>query len=142
MLAQVQLEVYFGGGQVPAFPMRLNTILYYISSTGNATSFGRFNWQGSKTYLDVQILLAELFAGYAQTQHQNVIDYVTMASTGSGIDFGDLTVLQTHLPMEHLVASSTRGIFVEVVRELILLIYYNINIRKLQDFGDLSQARP
>jgi len=83
---------FFGGGYTPT---KINVIQYFnITSSGNATDFGdltltrgtgngavasttRGIWQGGN-------------AGPA-TPFSNVIDYITIASTGDAIDFGDLT---------------------------------------------------
>lgn len=85
----------FGGGQPNNFGTVENTINYItIASTGNATDFGdltvarrytgacssstRGVWAGGPT-------------GSSGSTASNIIDYVTIATTGNATDFGDMT---------------------------------------------------
>ena len=66
-----------------------------IASTGNATDFGddlingfERAWHGAAS----NSTRALFGGGYAETDYQNNITYITIASTGNATDFGDLTV--------------------------------------------------
>ena len=50
-----------------------------------------------------------LFGGGISADNTNVIQYITISSTGNAIDFGDLTVARRGIAA---CSSSTRGIFV------------------------------
>ena len=63
-----------------------------FSSTGNATVFGTMAssvTNGSATASDNTRGI--IFSGYAAPTTINVIQYITMATLGNGVDFGDLT---------------------------------------------------
>jgi len=83
-----------------------------------------------------------LWLGGASGALQNVIDYVTIASTGNAIDFGDLT---TAANGGSATSSSTRGInalgetgagTVNVIEYVTIATTGNAT-----DFGDLTVAR-
>jgi len=107
----------FGGGETPSSPSLSNVIDYItIATQGNAVDFGdlflrrgagacasstRGVWGGGSNPLAAP-------AGFAPTNIGNVIDYVTISSTGNTQDFGDLTANKTLLGA---CSSSTRGLF-------------------------------
>ena len=81
----------FGGGQ---YPNSLVMDYITIATTGNTTAFGdlsvaRYNLAG------VSSSTRGVFGGgYAEGQYgggSNVMDYITIATTGNATDFGDLT---------------------------------------------------
>jgi len=83
-----------GGGNAPTFAN--NNVIEHItiSSTGNAIQFGNLTTSGSRaTLASAGSGVRGIFAGgYNQPVSTiNVIDYVTISSTGNAIDFGDLT---------------------------------------------------
>ena len=87
----------FAGGYAPSSPNVSNTIQYVtIATTGNAQDFGdtstsRMNMDGGGCSNGTR----GLFAGgvlLPSITGYNIIDFVTIASTGNAVDFGDLTV--------------------------------------------------
>lgn len=103
----------FAGGR--ASNNHLNIIDYItIASAGNATDFGdltigREN-AGPQAVSDTTTAI--FAAGYPNTGTTgiNVIDYVTISSTGNATDFGDLTVGILNIASGEI-CSSTRGVF-------------------------------
>jgi hypothetical protein len=89
-----------------------NTINYItIASTGNATVFGALITNPSGTLANGMCCsnTRGIFAGgYDSGTPVNVIQYVTIASTGDATDFGDLTSTTIQLAST---SSSTRGLF-------------------------------
>ena len=89
-----------------------NVIQYVtIATTGNAIDFGdltlgRSNITGCSS--TTRGIFAGGYTGGGLTNVSNVIDYVTIASTGNATDFGDLT-LARFSPAG--CSSSTRGLF-------------------------------
>ena len=87
----------FAGGYGPSSPNMFNTIQYItIATTGNAQDFGdmstsRMNMSGGGCASNTR----GLFAGgvnLPSVTGYNLIDFVTIATTGNSTDFGDLTV--------------------------------------------------
>ena len=82
-----------------------------ISSTGNASTFG--NLSASRSVIANSMCSSStrgiVAGGQVGTPATffNVIDYVTISSTGDAIDFGDLTLSRSRIAC---LASSTRGI--------------------------------
>ena len=97
----------FGGGQKSG-GAPLNIIEYVtISSTGNASDFGdltteRKDLSSTSNGIHDRGIFSGGVASY--TTIYNVIDYVTISSTGNASDFGDLTVSRAYL------ASTSSGI--------------------------------
>ena len=89
-----------------------NTIQYVtIASTGNAADFGDLTIQ--RAYLasaasGTRALFAGGLSNTSPTTYENVIDYVTIASTGNATDFGDLVYAQGVVNGE---AGTTRALF-------------------------------
>lgn len=99
----------FEGGATNIF----NTINYVtIASTGNAITFGFLSVPHGQFRLGAASSSTRgLFAGgrnNAAGANSNVIDYVTIATTGNAIDFGDLTVATFGLAGT---SNATRAIF-------------------------------
>ena len=99
----------FGGGFTTT---QVNTIEFItISATGNATNFGDLTL--SRTDLaSCSSSTRGLFGGgyddIGPNNRTNVIDYVTIASTGNAVDFGDLIQFRQGLAA---CSSSTIGLF-------------------------------
>lgn len=91
-----------------------NTRIDYveIATTGNATTFGSSS-MGSYVSAAVNNSTRGVFAigqrDTAPTGRSNVLEYITIATTGNSIDFGDLTVARAALGA---VCSTTRGVFI------------------------------
>jgi hypothetical protein len=125
---------YFGGD-----PALTAIETFVFSSTGNATSFGSLTG-GSKTGIGVANSTRGIAALCTNPASTNVINYITMASTGSGIDFGDNTTNASANGAG--CQSSTRGIFAGGSPGVNTIGFITIpTLGNTADFGDLSQAR-
>lgn len=134
----------FGGGNFGSPTANINYIT--IASTGNTTSFGNLNL--TLFFLSgCSSSTRGLFAGgrttAANIDPTNVIDYVTIATTGNATDFGDLTVARRTLTG---CSSSTRGLFAggddSGATTVNTIDYVTIaSTGNATDFGDLTVAR-
>jgi hypothetical protein len=123
----------------------VNTIEYVtISSTGNATSFGVLN-DNREYHASCSNSTRGVFAGgnvgTAPSQPAtNNIQYITIASTGNSVTFGELTRTQRG---GGATASPTRGIFVggnDVTASNIIDFITISTLGNAQDFGDLTDT--
>ena len=120
-----------------------------IASTGNTVDFGDLTdttggGTGKKAHAGMSSATRGLFAGgHYLTTYLNIIDYITIASTGNATDFGDLTVARAYLAG---LSSSTRGVVgggaisdgtVQNVIDFITIA----STGDATDFGDLTVAR-
>jgi hypothetical protein len=138
----------FAGGLNPAGDTNLNTIDYITFSTvGNATDFGDLT-QTKSEIAGCSSSTRGLFVGGQRgtggtNTPINVIEYITIASTGNGTDFGDIAVITRAM---EACASSTRGIFSNGSEDT-----YSANTNTIQyvtiastgnatDFGDTTAA--
>ena len=132
----------FGGGNYP------NTIgeieFISLSSGGTSTNFGNLSFGRNYNLGTAASSTRGLFAGgYTNTPatntRSNVIDYITIASEGNSIDFGDRTVTTTEMCG---CSSQTRGLFAGGFSTSNVIDYVQIQtIGNALDFGDLTQAR-
>ena len=76
-------------------------ILRFTTTDGGTTWYG---WVDGSTALGGDI---GLFMGGASQANRNIIDYITITSTGDATDFGDLTVVRSYMGG---MASSTRAV--------------------------------
>lgn len=88
----------FGGGVAP--PNRVNTIDYITTSTaGNATDFGDLsvgkNQMSSSSNGTRGLFIGGYDQGGSPTYNYNVIEYITVDTTGNVTDFGDTTTPST-----------------------------------------------
>ena len=102
----------FGGGLLS--PANRNTIDFItISSTGNAADFGDLtiarHWVQSASN-STRGLFAAGNSGGSPASHVNTIDYITIASSGDAVDFGDMSYLAS-VTSGSSCSSSTRSIF-------------------------------
>jgi uncharacterized protein YkvS len=136
--------VFAGGGILPSTV--LNTIEYItIATTGNSTDFGDLTV--ARNVAACSSSTRGAFAGGAvgaapTTTYYNNIDYITIATTGNAIDFGDLTVTRSG---SRACSSSTRGVFgggFSPTLYLNTIDYITIaTTGNTIDFGDLTAAR-
>jgi hypothetical protein len=131
-----------GGGGV-------NTIDFItISSTGNAADFGdltisRFTLGGCSNSIR-GIFGGGLAPSPAPNTLTNVIDYITIASTGNAVDFGDLSSVKSD---NGACSSSTRGVFgggfsPNLSTRVDTIDYVTImSVGNAVDFGDLTVIR-
>ena len=99
----------FGGGFFPADTAVMTYITF--SSTGNSTSFGNLT-ESKRTVNGLANSTRGVWLGGTNNTpttdtNKNTIEYITIASTGNGVDFGDLTQSRDG---PSTIASSTRGI--------------------------------
>ena len=80
-----------------------------------------------------------IFQGGQVPGNTNVIEYITIASAGNGIDFGDRTIARQYLAS---VASNTRGVTAGGDPSTNVIDYITIStLGDAQDFGDLFTGR-
>lgn len=99
----------FGGGFDGS---RTNVIDYItISTTGNASDFGDLTY-GRNGLGGVSDATYGVFGGgygfVSTTTWQNILDYITIQTTGNAADFGDLTVVRATLAS---ISNTTYGLF-------------------------------
>ena len=100
----------FAGGLVS--PTRSNVIDFItISSTGNTQDFGDLLASAGRQDIaggGTSSATRGFFAGGTEAADVNTIEYVTIASTGNAVDFGDLLSVTA---LTSGCSSSTRGVF-------------------------------
>ena len=90
----------FAGGSTPdSAPLAINTIQYItISTEGNATDFGDLTEIRRNIAGNTNRIRGTFSGGHVQSSgsgnNRNIIDFITIASTGNAQDFGDLTVVR------------------------------------------------
>jgi len=115
-----------------------------ISSTGNSQDFGDLVFSGGYHYKNAcSNSTRGLWLGNSNSNpaniYQNVIQYITIATIGNTVDFGDLTVLGNGLSAAF--ASSTRGVRAGGNRDPNNNVIDYVTIASLGnaiDFGDIS----
>ena len=139
----------FGGGFDEVTPVYQNTIDYItVSSTGNALDFGDLTQSRTSSPGGCSSSTRGVFAaGYANAPTVpvaaivNTIDYVTIASTGNAVDFGDTTVARSYIAG---FSSPTRGVFGggHTPTKQNVVDYVTLStLGNAFDFGDLTVAR-
>jgi hypothetical protein len=136
----------FGGGATPTI---VNTIDFItISSTGNALDFGdltqvRFGLAACSS--STRGLFAGGISNPSPLTNSNTIDYITIASTGNAIDFGDLTITIRNCGA---CSNATRGLFgggvtpTPTITRLNVIEYIAISSAgNAIDFGDLIEPK-
>ena len=69
----------------------------------------------------------------------NIIEYLTIASTGNASDFGDLTAVRGYMGG---VTNGSRGVFAGDANRNVTIDYVNItSLGNATDFGDMSAGR-
>ena len=133
----------FGGGYTGNY---FNVIEYItIITTGNATDFGDLSARRDALTACSSATRGVFGGGHwydgAETQHTyDIIEYITIASTGNTTDFGDLTAARKDLSA---CSSTTRGVFGGGLAGPVNIMDY-ITIAttgNATDFGDLTVAR-
>jgi len=133
----------WGGGAISPGGDTMDYIT--IASTGNATDFG--NLTTARGYLtSCASATRGIFAGGLRTDGSgtnfNIIDYITIASTGNATDFGDLSGSRNQVGSA---ASATRGIFAGGYSSPLsynIIEYITIaTTGNATDFGDLLAAK-
>ena len=132
-----------GGGVQYGTGANYNIIDYTtIASTGNAIDFGDLTSRGSSEQDTCGSVASDTRAvwggGYGSATSSNVMDYVTIATTGNATDFGDLTVGRQNPAGA---ASSLRGLFCAgyATNYSNIIDYITIaSVGNATDFGDLT----
>ena len=105
--------VFTGGNGSPADPSTVYNIIDYVefATTANATDFGdmtdEHTYHGSCSSSTRGIIYGGV-TSYGPTVRTNIIEYITIASTGNGTDFGDVRDDGEHA---HGTSNSIRGVF-------------------------------
>jgi hypothetical protein len=116
-----------------------------IASTGNATDFGNLS-VARRTPGSTSNATRGIWAGGTQGSgfgtHQDVIDYVTIASTGNAVDFGNLTVARDGVGG---CGNSVRGLlaggYITPNRNNTIDFITITTLGNATDFGDLTVDR-
>ena len=132
----------YGGNPYPQY----DTIEYVtISSTGDATDFGNLTFGHSNVAGCSNATRGLIAGGYTfpspATTYYNTIEYITIASAGNALDFGDLTLTGTQ-PAG--VSSPTRGVFAgrsDAGGEDVIDFVQIMTTGNAVDFGDLLAGR-
>jgi hypothetical protein len=133
--------VFAGGGNFSSSPQ---TTMDYVTTatTGNATDFGDLSTASARIAVGVcSSSTRGLFAAVGGTYgnaNSNVIEYITIATTGNSTDFGDLTI-STAGNRNSSTSSNVRGLFAGGGDGATNVISYVTiaSIGNATDFGDL-----
>ena len=123
----------YGGGTY-------NNVIDYITiaSTGNASDFGDLTGTSSNSGREISGLSnntrAVFGGGYFNGSVGNVMQYITIASTGNASDFGDLVANNQGMGGT---SSATRGVFTGGTSNVIQYITIG-STGNTTDFGDIS----
>ena len=117
-----------------------------ISTLGDATYFGDLtNFRGAFASCSSStrgIFGGGLYGSQTSPSAQNVIEYITIATTGNGQDFGDLTDANGQRQNVSGCSNSIRGLFGGGQPGLNVIDYISIaSFGDAIDFGDLTVAR-
>jgi len=134
----------FGGGGDTNLSPRRNITYVTIASTGNSTTFGNLiatpgTGTGRRYLCAFSSSTRAVFSGGWSNAAVNVMDYVTIASTGDATDFGDLTVARDYVAGA---SSATRGVTGGGTTSLSNVIDYVTiaSAGNATDFGDLLSS--
>ena len=148
----------FGGGTTTGSTTATTNMEYLTSaSLGNGTSFGTLTDSGRANAACASPTRGIFFGGYKAfatpvSTYTNVINYITIATTGNGTDFGDITYGDSNdgkIGGQAAFSNSTRGVlgggarYANSATTLYNPIHY-VTISTLgntQDFGDLTVAK-
>ena len=123
---------------------RINVIEYVtIASVGNATDFGDLTAVRSEVSgcsSSVRGLIGGGVRDGGGSATLNIIEYITIATTGNSTDFGDLTLARDQTAAA---SSSTRGIFSGggATRRNTIDYVTIASTGNATDFGDLAQSK-
>jgi hypothetical protein len=136
----------FAGGQTPTYQNTIDFIT--ISTLGNAADFGDLTvvrgYNGGCSNSIRGVFGGGITPSPAANTLVNVIDYITIASLGNAVDFGDFSAVKTD---SGACASSTRGVFgggmsPNLSTRVNTIDYVTImSIGNAVDFGDLTVIR-
>lgn len=127
----------WAGGYGPG--RRVDIDFVTISSTGNATDFGDLSndrWDPGGLSNETRGVFASGSPSGSEGAGSNIIEYVTIASTGNTQDFGDLPRAEQYV---NGASSTVRGLFGGGQSNVIDFITI-ATLGNSQDFGDLTYA--
>ena len=135
--------VLAGGRSTPSTPTAMNNIDYFQMATqGNTADFGDLSI-AKRGVMPSCNSVRGLFAGGNQpapvSETYNTIEYVTIATLGNSIDFGDLVTTDVN-DTNGNASSSTRGIFAGTSTNEIQYVQI-MSTGNAIDFGDLTSSR-
>ena len=137
----------FAGGYTEVSPNIGNTIQYItIATTGNGQDFGdmttsRMNMDGGMCASTTRGLLAGGYVNPSPYARVNLIDFITIATTGNSTDFGDLTVTGQGPGAN---SNSLRGVFggrTNPSKQQVIDFVEIATTGNAVDFGDMVYAR-
>ena len=111
-----------------------------IASTGNTSVFGDLLGSGRKFGYSNGTATSStrgLFAAGAENSTSNVIEYITIATTGSSTDFGDLTVADNTGGCS---SNKTRAVFTSGQQNQNMCYVTIASTGNAADFGDLTRT--
>lgn len=142
--------VWAGGNQRNGYRLYTNVMQYItIASTGNATDFGDLLSADTNLYWTSQAGCSNgtrgLFGGGGSYNSTNIIQYITIDTTGNATDFGDLTAARGNAGSTN---GGDRGIFAGGYIDVSPYAGFNIidyvsipTTGNATDFGDLAAAK-
>jgi hypothetical protein len=141
VVEEVVARGVFGGGTEAVMSNVIDYIT--IATTGNATDFGDLTLSRGEGLAACSSTTRGVFTGGFKTTGgnaaSNVMDYITIATTGNATDFGDLTVATYSLAG---CSSTTRGVFGGGNGYSNVIEYITIaTTGNATDFGDLTVGR-
>ena len=130
-----------GGGYAPAITDEMEFVT--VASTGNSADFGNLS-VGRSQLASLASATRGIFAGgytnVGGAANLDTIDYITIASTGGAVDFGDVSYGQRH--NTQACANSVRGIVAGGANNVSTIDYLTISSTgNSQTFGDLTAGR-
>ena len=136
----------WAGGYTPV----VNTMDYNTySSTGNSADYGDLSYSSCRAAGTASSQVRGIYAGGDQNpgdRQTTNIDYITIAQTGNGVDFGNLSTA-TRLGTCGMIGSSVRGIFAGGYTNSPAATHFNTieyvtiaTTGDATDFGDLTNS--
>lgn len=135
----------FAGGYITGNARTKEMVLIQIHTRGNATYFGDLENDETTDKQGVGSQVRGVFAGGYNAGRRVDMDYITIASEGNGIDFGNLTVGRNAFGSA---SSSTRGLLAggasptPTTNSINVIDYVQIStLGNALEFGDLTNER-
>ena len=135
---------FFGGRTAPGEPNSTASIEYVTTSTlGNSAVFGDMLQAGVNSAAGSNAVRGVYGCYAVNPSHAtglNVVEYITMATSGDGTDFGDATIARRSRAGA---SSSTRIVFAGGSDPITNVVDYGqiMSTGNLVDFGDLQEAK-
>lgn len=134
---------YYEQDTEPAYPC--DGALWFNTSDDTFHIYANNAWYATTVVAPLTVWYGSrgVFAGGQPSPRFNVIEYITIASTGNATDFGDLSAAKSNVGA---VSNSVRGVFaggaVQSVGDTNTMEYITIaTTGNVTDFGDLTAAK-